>query len=146
MAELSDESLSTGSSESPDSDTSPCGGSDASSSDERTPTPTVARTAARQLGAHIQGPRDGDEIREGRTRAQTRALEREAASGLISLVGPVEGSKILDALLAVQPANHEPAKLPECSILEAEPEPTSFSAARSSQHSDVWMEAYDIRD
>ena len=31
--------------------------------------PTVVRTAARQLGAHMSGPGGGEEIREGRTRA-----------------------------------------------------------------------------
>ena len=76
------------SSEPPDSDTSCLNGNDASSSDDEAPTPTVARTAARQLGAHMIGPGDDDEIGTGRTRAQTRALNREAAAGLISTIGP----------------------------------------------------------
>ena len=72
---------STVSSEPPDSDTTSRDGNDASSSDDEAPTPTAARTAARQLGAHMSGPGDGDEVRVGRTRAQTRALNREAAAG-----------------------------------------------------------------
>ena len=36
-------------------------------------TPTEVQTAARQLGAHMSGPGDGEEIREGCTRAQTSA-------------------------------------------------------------------------
>ena len=67
---------STVSSEPPDSDTTSRDGNDASSSDDEAPTPTAARTAARHLGAQMSGPGDGDEIRQGRTRAQTRALNR----------------------------------------------------------------------
>ena len=52
---------------------------------------TAARTAARQLGAHMSGPDDGEEIREGRTRTQTRALNPEAAAGLITIIGPRGG-------------------------------------------------------
>lgn len=34
----------------------------------------------------------------------------------------------------------EKMKLPECLIEEAEPEPTSYSAARALKHSGVWTE------
>ena len=76
------------SSESPDSDVSSRDRSDASTPDDGAPTPTAARIAARQLGAHVSGPRpnDGEEIREGgagRARSQTRALHQESAAGLI---------------------------------------------------------------
>lgn len=37
--------------------------------------------------------------REGRTRAQTRALNQEATVGLIGTVGPDEGGNIVDELL-----------------------------------------------
>ena len=74
---------STVSSEPPDSDTSSRNENDAPSSDDEVPTPTAVRIAARQLGAHMSGPGDGDEIREGRTRAQTRALNQEAAARLM---------------------------------------------------------------
>ena len=128
---------STVSSEPPDSDTSSLNGNDASSSDDEAPTPTAARTAARQLGAHMLGPGDGDEIREGRTRAQTRALNREAAAGLISTIGRCERGCIFHALLAVKDAGGEPTRLPDFLLEEAEPEPTSYSAARSSIHCGV---------
>ena len=87
------------------------------------------------------GPGDGDEIREGRTRAQTRALNREAAAGLISTIGPCEGGRIFHALLAAQDAGGEPTRLPDYLLEGAEPEPRSYSAARSSIHSGVWTEA-----
>ena len=72
---------STVSSQPPDSDTSSRDGNDASSSDDGAPTPTAARTAARQIGAHMSGPGDGDEIREERTRAQTRGTQPGSDSG-----------------------------------------------------------------
>ena len=58
------------------------------------------------------GPGDGDEIREGRTRAQTRALNQEAAAGLISTIGPCDGSRIFLARLAAQVTGGEATKLP----------------------------------
>ena len=136
---------STVSSEPPDSDTSSLNGNDASSSDDEDPSPTAARTAARQLGPHMLGPGDGDEIWEGRTRAQTRALNREATAGLISTIGPCEGVRIFHALLTAQDAGGEPTRLPDCLLKETEPEPTSYSAARSSMHSGVWTEAMQAR-
>ena len=139
IVELNDPS--TVSSEPPDSDTSSRNGNDASSSDDGAPTPTAARTAARQLGAHMSGPGHGGEIRERRTRAQTRALSREAAAGQISTIGPCEGGRIFHALLAAQDTGSKPTRLPDCLLKEAEPEPTSYSAACSSIHSGVWTEA-----
>ena len=109
------------SSESSDSNSSYRDGSDASFFDDGIPTPTAARTATRQLGAHVLGPGDGEEIREGRTRAQTRALNQEAAAGLIGMIGPCDGDRILHALLAAQEAGGEPTKLPDCLVYEAEP-------------------------
>ena len=86
-------------------------------------------------------PGDGDEIREGRTRAQTRILNREAATGLVSTIRPCKGSRIFHALLAAPDTGGEPTRLPDCLLKEAEPEPTSYAAARSSIHSGVWAEA-----
>ena len=132
---------STVSNGSSDSDSSSRDGSDASTSDDEAPTPTAVRTAARQLGAHISGPAGGEEIREGRTRAQTGALNQEAAAGLVSAIGPCEGGRVFQVLLAAKVAGREKAKLPDCLIKDAEPEPTSYSATRSPKHSDVWTEA-----
>ena len=112
------------------SDTLSRDGNDASSSDDGAPTPTVARSTARQLRAHMSGPCDSNEIREGGTRAQTRALNREAAAGLISTIGPCEGGRIFHVLLAAQDTGGEPTRLPDCLLKEAGTEPTSYSAAR----------------
>ena len=96
---------STASSESSDSDFSLKAGSDVSTSnsgalsdtstsdgealgapESGAQTPTAVWTAARQLKAHMSELGNGEDIREGRTRAQTRALNREAAAGPISAI------------------------------------------------------------
>ena len=115
--------------------------SDASPPDSGGQTPTAVRTVARQLGAHMSEPGDGKEIREGRGRAQTRALNREAAAGLISAIRSCEGGRVFRALLSATETGREKAKLPDCLVKEAELEPTSYTAARSSKQSDVWMDA-----
>ena len=111
---------------------------EASSSDEIGPVTTMARTAARQLESHLVGPGDGEQL--GRTRAQTRALNQDAAS-LVSVFGPDEGGKLIHGLLAVQEVTRKPGELPKCLVREAGPEPVSYPAACSSEYSDVWMEA-----
>ena len=124
-----------------DSDSSSQDGRDGSASEDDAPTPTAVRTAARQLGANMSVPGDSEEIREGRTRAKTRALNREAAAGPIRAIGPCEGGRMFQALLAANEAECEKTKVPDCLVKEAEPEPTSYTAARMSEHSGVWMDA-----
>ena len=94
----------------------------------------------------MSGPGDGEEFgREVRERrpesADQRALNQEAAAGLISVIGPCDGGRIFHALLAAQEADGEPTKLLDCLVKEAGPEPPSYSAACSSRHSGVWTEA-----
>ena len=89
----------------------------------------------------MSGPGDGEDSREERTRAQTRAFNQEAAAGLISIIGPCDGGRIFHPLLAVQEGGGGPTKVPDCLVKEAEPEPTSHSVACSSRHSGVWTEA-----
>ena len=111
--------------------------SETSSSGESRPVPTMVRTAERQLESNFLGPGNGEEL--GRTRAQTRALDREAA-GLVSMFGPDEGGKLIHGLLAVQ-VTRKPGELPKCLVREAGPEPVPYHASCSSQYSGVWMEA-----
>ena len=85
----------------------------------------------------MSGPGEGEDVREGRTKVQTRAFNREAAVGLISAIGPCEEGRVFQALLAATKTGREKTKLPDCLLKEAEPEPTSYTAARSSKHSDV---------
>ena len=72
----------------------------------------MARTAARQLESHLLDSRVGDELE--RTRAQTRALNQDAAR-LVSKFGPDEGGKIINWLLAVQEVTRKPSELPKMS-------------------------------
>ena len=76
--------------------------------------------------------------REGRERRQGHSTE--ASAGLISTIGSCEGGRIFHALLAAQDKGGETTRLPDCFLKEAEPKPTSYSAARSSIHCDVWTE------
>ena len=111
---------------------------EASSSDENSPVATMARTAAHQLESHLVGPGDGEQL--GRTRAQTRAFNQDAAS-LVSVFGPDGGGQLIHGLLAVQDVTRKPGELLKCLVQEAGPEPVSYPAACSSEYSDVWMEA-----
>ena len=54
---------------------------DASSPESGARTPTVVQTAARKVGAHMSVPGDGEELREGRGRAQTRRSTGEPPRG-----------------------------------------------------------------
>ena len=43
--------------------------------------------------------------------------------------------------LAATETGREKTKLPDCLVKEADSEPTSYTAARSLKHSDIWMDA-----
>ena len=47
---------------------------------------------------------ENDEVREGRTRAQTRAVNQQSVYGLVAALGPISASEIMYALLAEQRA------------------------------------------
>lgn len=57
------------------------------------------------------------------------------------MFGPDEGQKAIHGLLAVREDTREPGELPKFLVREAGPKPVSYSAGRSSEFSDVWMEA-----
>ena len=48
--------------------------------------------------------RENDEVREGRTRAQTRTVNQQSVSGLVATLGPISASEIMYVLLAEQRA------------------------------------------
>lgn len=136
---------STISDESRISDTSSRNGRYASASDDEAPTPKAARIAARQLQAHVRGLSDGGEIRERITRARTGALNQEAAAGLISTIDPREGGRTHQAILAAKDVGREKTKVPDSLVKEAEPDPASYLAERSSRNSDVWMKGMEVK-
>lgn len=80
----------------------------------------------------MTGPHDDQEIREGRTRTQTRLRRQRGAEGLVAMLGSIEGGKMVYALMAE--GVEQPEKMPECSLKDAEPEPTSYAAACKSQY------------
>lgn len=70
-------------------------------------------------------------------------FDREA-SGLVTMLGPYEGGRIIHGLLVVKEVTHKPGKLRKCLVREAEPEPLSYLSACSSRYSFVWMEAMNM--
>ena len=87
---------------------------EATSSDENGPATTMAQTAARQLESHLVGPGDGEQL--GRTRAQTRALNQDAA-GLARERGRDRGGCPVPRDRGETDVNREPdeARYRECS-------------------------------
>ena len=67
-------------------------GSETLSSDESCPVPTMVRTAERLLESRFPEEIDGEEL--GRTRAQTRALNQDAAV-VVRMLGPCEEGRVL---------------------------------------------------
>ena len=86
---------------------------------------------------------DGDEIREGRTRAQSRARNQQEAVGLLCDLGPVAGHQILRALIAETGTRSmlEPCDLPTELIQDADPEPNTYAEANASQYAELWRRA-----
>ena len=99
----------------------------------------IGMKSQKKFGSHIPDARVGGEIRAGRTRSQTRALQQESSNGLIAMLGPNEGGQVIHALVAEQVENSN--GLPTCSMKEVEPEPTSYTAACKSQYSEVWKKS-----
>ena len=97
--------------------------------------PAQARNALRQLEAYNVGPHDDQERREGRTRAQTRALNQQQATGLLASPGPINGDYTLRALIAEQKTLKKPNEIP--AEHAKEPEPTTIAEARASAHADL---------
>ena len=61
-------------------------------------------------------------------------FNQEAVAGLIRGIGPCEGGRVLQAILAKTKTAREKTKFMGCVAKEAEP-------PRSLKHSDVWMDA-----
>ena len=65
-----------------------------------------------------------NEVREGRTRAQTRVVNQQSVSGLAATLGPISASEIMCALLAEQRAGDD-VELPKELVQDVESEPGS---------------------
>lgn len=60
----------------------------------------VTRTARHQPGAHMTGSCDGDKIKGGRARTQTQVLSQQRATGVLAMLGPIEGGRVPCVLIA----------------------------------------------
>lgn len=58
----------------------------------------------------------------------------------MAVLGSDEGGRVIRGQLAVQEFTRKPGELPRCLVKEAGPDPLSYPAACSSQHSDVRIE------
>ena len=101
-----------------------------------------ARNALRRLEAYNVGPHDDQERREGRTRAQTRALNQQQATGLLASLGPINGDYTLRTLTAEQTTLKRQNEIP--AEHAKEPELTTIAEARASAHADLWEGAMDL--
>ena len=89
------------------------------------------------LSQSLVAARENDEVREGRTRAQTRAVNQQSVSGLVATLGPISASEIMYALLAEQRAG-DAVELPKELVQDVESEPGSYQEARQSKHAKIW--------
>ena len=64
--------------------------------------PNVAELADFQIPA-----RENEEVRDGRIRAQTRAVIQQSVPGLVATLGPISASEIVYALVVEQRAGDE---------------------------------------
>ena len=102
--------------------------------------PPAARRALHVIGDYNKAPRPNHEVRTGRTRAESRAVEQQGASVLFSMLGPFAGTEMVEALISEQRASDE-GELPKEPVGEVGPEPASFQEARSSKRSAIWDKA-----
>ena len=102
------------------------------------PSPAARRPRhVAELADFNTNARENDEVREGRTRAQTRAVNQQSVSGLVATLGPISASEIMYALLAEQRAG-DAVELPKELVQGVESEPGSYQEARQSKHAKIW--------
>lgn len=75
---------------------------------------------------------------EGRTRAQARALNQQQAAELLSTLGPIAGSQIINSLAAGQGTLKKHSELPLGPVQDPEPKPTAFAEACAFAYANVW--------
>ncbi|CAB1113285.1 unnamed protein product [Ectocarpus sp. CCAP 1310/34] len=98
------------------------------------------RLARHELANYNTAANENVEVREGRTRAQTRAVNHQIVSGLMANLGPISASEIIEALLVEQRAS-DTMELPRELIQDVETEPGSYREARQSKHAVIWDKA-----
>ena len=81
--------------------------------------------------------RENNEVRDGRTRAQARAVNQQSVPGLVVTLGPVSAPEIVYALVAEQRADDE-IEMPKELVQAVEPEPGSYQEAQQSTYAKIW--------
>ena len=108
------------------------------------PPPTARRPRHVAELADFNTPaRDNDEVRDGRTRAQTRAVNQQSVPGLVAILGPISASETVYALLAEQKAGDE-IELPKELVQDVESEPGSYQEAQQSKYANIWEVARSV--
>ncbi|CAB1113542.1 unnamed protein product [Ectocarpus sp. CCAP 1310/34] len=98
------------------------------------------RRARHELASYNTAANENVEVREGRTRAQTRAVNQQSATGLMATLGPISASELIEALLVEQRAS-DAMELPKVLIQDVESEPSSYKEARQSKYFSIWDKA-----
>ena len=73
--------------------------------------------------------RENDGVRDGKTRAQTRAVNQQSVPGLVATLGSISASEIVNALVADQRAGYE-IELPTELLQNVESGPGSYQEAQ----------------
>ena len=76
---------------------------------------------------------ENDEVRDGRTRVQARAVNQQSVPGLVATLGPMSASEIVYALAAEQRAGDE-IELPKELVQDVESDPGSYQEAQQSKY------------
>ncbi|CAB1096365.1 unnamed protein product [Ectocarpus sp. CCAP 1310/34] len=98
------------------------------------------RRTRHELASYNTAVNENVEVREGRTRAQTRAVNQQSVSGLMATLGPISASEIVEAPLMEQRAS-DAVELPKVLIQDVQSEPGSYQEARQSMYSTIWDKA-----
>ncbi|CAB1112906.1 unnamed protein product [Ectocarpus sp. CCAP 1310/34] len=81
--------------------------------------------------------RENDEVREGRTRAQTRAVNQQSVPGLVASLGPISATELVYTLMSEQRAGDE-TELPKELVQDVESVPDSYQEAQRSKYAKIW--------
>ena len=102
------------------------------------PPPTGRRPRhVAELADFNTAARENDEVRDGRTRAQTRAVNQQSVPGLMATLGPISATEVVYALLSEQRAGDE-TELPKELVQDVESEPGSYQEAQRSKYAKIW--------
>ncbi|CAB1096750.1 unnamed protein product [Ectocarpus sp. CCAP 1310/34] len=98
------------------------------------------RRARHELASYNTAANENVEVREGRTRAQTRTVNQQSVAGLMATLGLISALEILEALLVEQRAS-DAMELPKVLIQDVESEPGSYKEVRQSKYLSIWDKA-----